>query len=204
MHVPFFLDDNTGKVMVDPRGAELDLHRDFQQEFCDSFLHYQTRSAVQCARLFSMRHGVNTTNKIKVEEFCIKPKNALFLLGTLGENPGLELTPQPIQDDEHNTLTFGKVALVQPSTIRLGRKRYFRSQRDPPTKLRSSSAQSASSSSAPVPFTNQTLSTQTSGTVRFARAQRSPLPHRKIQPPPDPSPTKNDRRRRSSRKSLTP
>ncbi|MGC2370911.1 MAG: GIDE domain-containing protein, partial [Candidatus Sulfotelmatobacter sp.] len=35
-HVPFFLDDNTGKVMVDPRGAELDLHRDFQQEFCDA------------------------------------------------------------------------------------------------------------------------------------------------------------------------
>jgi len=37
MHVPFFLDDNSGKVMVDPRGAELELHRDFQEEFCDSF-----------------------------------------------------------------------------------------------------------------------------------------------------------------------
>ena len=37
MHLPFFLDDNTGRLLVDPRGAELDLHRDFEQEFCDSF-----------------------------------------------------------------------------------------------------------------------------------------------------------------------
>ncbi len=99
MHVPFFLDDNTGKVMVDPRGADLDLHRDFQQEFCDSF--FTTKEeAPPNVRSFLSRHGVSTTNKIKVEEFCIKPKNALFLLGTLGENPGLELTPKPIQDDE--------------------------------------------------------------------------------------------------------
>ena len=107
MHVPFFLDDNTGKVMVDPRGAELDLHRDFQQEFCDSFFTTKPEAPPNVFAFLS-RHGVSTTNKIKVEEFCIKPKNALFLLGTLDENPGLELTPQPIQDEEHNTLTFGR------------------------------------------------------------------------------------------------
>jgi hypothetical protein len=104
MHVPFFLDDNSGKVMVDPRGAELDLHRDFQQEFCDSF--FTTKEAVPPnVRSLLLRHGISTSNKIKVEEFCIKPKNALFLLGTLAENPGLALAPQPIQDDEHHTLT---------------------------------------------------------------------------------------------------
>jgi hypothetical protein len=99
MHVPFFLDDNTAKVMVDPRGAELDLHRDFQQEFCDGFFTTKQEAPPNVHALLS-RHGVSTTNKIKVEEFCIKPKNALFLLGTLGENPGLELTSQPIHDDE--------------------------------------------------------------------------------------------------------
>ncbi len=103
MHVPFFLDDNTAKVMVDPRGAELDLHRDFQQEFCDSFFTTK-QEAPPNVHSFLARHGVSSTNKIKVEEFCIKPKNALFLLGTLGENPGLELTPKPIQDDEVSTL----------------------------------------------------------------------------------------------------
>jgi len=111
MHVPFFLDDNTGKILVDPRGADLDLHRDFQQEFCDSI--FTTKEEVPPnVRSFLSRHGVNTTNKIKVEEFCIKPKNALFLLGTLDENPGLELNSQPIHDDEpaslisRNSLSF--------------------------------------------------------------------------------------------------
>jgi hypothetical protein len=106
MHVPFFLDDNTGKIMVDPRGADLDLHRDFQQEFCDGF--FTTKQEVPPnVRSFLSRHGVNTTNKIKVEEFCIKPKNALFLLGTLDENPGLELTPEPIHDDETGAFIVG-------------------------------------------------------------------------------------------------
>jgi hypothetical protein len=120
MHVPFFLDDNTGKVMVDPRSADLDLHRDFQQEFCDSF--FTTKEEVPPnVRTLLSRHGVNTTNKIKVEEFCIKPKNALFLLGTLDENPGLELTPQPIPDDEHNTLAIGKALWSNPLSDGLGR-----------------------------------------------------------------------------------
>jgi hypothetical protein len=111
MHVPFFLDDNTGKILVDPRGADLDLHRDFQREFCDSFFTLK-EEAPPNVRDFLLRHGVSTRNKIKVEEFCIKPKNALFLLGTLDENPGLEVTPQPIHDDETsrfivgNTLSF--------------------------------------------------------------------------------------------------
>jgi len=103
MHVPFFLDDNTGKVMVDPRGADLDLHRDFQQQFCDSFFTMK-EEAPPNVRDFLSRYGVSTTNKIKVEEFCIKPKNALFLLGTLDENPGLELTPKPIRDDEASSI----------------------------------------------------------------------------------------------------
>ncbi len=98
-HVPFFLDDNTGKVMVDPRGAELDLHCDFQQEFCDGFFTTK-QEAPPNVRNFLLRYGISTRNKIKVEEFCIKPKNALFVLGTLDENPGLEVTPQPIQDVE--------------------------------------------------------------------------------------------------------
>ncbi|MGB8472299.1 MAG: GIDE domain-containing protein [Candidatus Sulfotelmatobacter sp.] len=106
MHVPFFLDDNTGKVMVDPRGADLDLHRDFQQEFCDGF--FTTKEeAPPNVRSFLSRHGIMTTNKIKVEESCIKPKNALFLLGTLDDNPGLELTPGPIHDAETTPLIVG-------------------------------------------------------------------------------------------------
>jgi hypothetical protein len=99
MHVPFFVDDNTGRMLIDPRGAELDLHRDFEQEFCDSF--FTTKETVpDNVRAFLARHGVGTSNKIKVQEFCIKPKNSLFILGTIAENRGIEVTPTPIQDSE--------------------------------------------------------------------------------------------------------
>lgn len=116
MHVPFFIDDNTGRMLIDPRGAELELHRDFEQEFCDSF--FTTKEpAPENVRNFLACHGVITNNKIKVEEFCIKPKNALFILGTLAENNELELTPQPIRDDRAiGTLTLGKISLsLRPS-----------------------------------------------------------------------------------------
>ena len=99
MHVPFFIDDNTGRMLVDPRGADLDLHRDFEQEFCDSF--FTTKEpAPDGVRAFLARHGVATSNKIKVQEFCIKPKNSLFVLGTVAENPGIEVTSEPILDGQ--------------------------------------------------------------------------------------------------------
>jgi len=99
MHLPFFIDDNTGRVLVDPRGADLDLHCDFKQQFSDSF--FTTKDPVpDNLRSFLSRHGIVTYNKIKVEEYCIKPKNSLFILGTLGDNPGLEVNPQPVRETE--------------------------------------------------------------------------------------------------------
>lgn len=97
MHVPFFVDDNSGRMLIDPRGADLDLHRDFEQEYSDSV--FTTKEPAPAnVRAFLARHGVVTNNKIKVEEFCIKPKNSLFVLGTLTDNPGLEVSARPVQD----------------------------------------------------------------------------------------------------------
>ena len=97
MHVPFFVDDNTGRVLVDPRSADLDLHRDFREEFNGSFFS-TSDNAPASVNSFLARHGIMTSNKIKVEEFCIKPKNSLFILGTLGDNPGIEVAPKPVSD----------------------------------------------------------------------------------------------------------
>ena len=97
MFVPFFVDDNTGRMLVDPRGADLDLHRDFQQEFSNSFF-TTLDPAPGNVISFLARRGVSTQNKLKVEEFCIKPKNALFILGTLAENHSLEVAATPVED----------------------------------------------------------------------------------------------------------
>ena len=105
MHVPFFVDDGTGQLLVDPSGADLDLHRDFREEFNGSFFS-SSDNAPGNVNTFLARHGIVTDNRIKVEEYCIKPKNSLFILGTLAENTGLEMTPTPVHDSEASGAGF--------------------------------------------------------------------------------------------------
>jgi hypothetical protein len=91
LHVPFYLDDNTGRLLVDPRGAEMDIHCDFKEEFSNSIFSAKDLVPPNVSN-FLARHGVGCERKVKVEEYCIKPKNALFVLGTLAENPGLDFS----------------------------------------------------------------------------------------------------------------
>jgi hypothetical protein len=95
LHVPFFLDDNTGRLLVDPQGAEMDIHRDFHDEFSTSLFSSSLGIPPNIAD-FLVRHGVSTDKKIKIDEYCIKPKNALFILGTLAQNPGLSVSATPV------------------------------------------------------------------------------------------------------------
>ena len=105
LYVPFFLDDGTGKLLIDPRGAELDLHRDFRHEFSDSI--FSTADSVPYnVRNFLLRHGVSSESKVRVEEYCIKPKNALFIVGTLAENPQYRGKPPGEQSISHRRAPF--------------------------------------------------------------------------------------------------
>jgi hypothetical protein len=85
VHVPFFLDDNTGRVLIDPQGAQMSIHRDFSDEFSQSLFSSSLEIPANVSS-FLYRHGVSGDHKFKVEEYCIKPKNSLFVLGTLAEN----------------------------------------------------------------------------------------------------------------------
>ncbi len=107
MHLPFFLDDNTGRVLVDPQGAEMDIHRDFHDEFSTALFSSSLEIPSNIAT-FLARHSVSTDKKIKIDEYCIKPKNALFVLGTLAQNPGLTVSAVPVVSriSEQNTLSF--------------------------------------------------------------------------------------------------
>ena len=93
LHVPFYLDDNTAKILVDPRGADMDLHCDLQEKYNAPFSFGSSMPGSVAD--FLMRHGVNPDKQIKVEEYCIKPKNFLFVLGTLSQNPGLDASIMP-------------------------------------------------------------------------------------------------------------
>jgi len=105
LHLPFYVDDNTGRVLVDPQGAEMDIHRDFHDEFGGAIF---SSHLDMPANVFSFlaRHGVSSDKKLKVDEYCIKPKNALFILGTLAENPGLSVSATPVRSLTADQRTF--------------------------------------------------------------------------------------------------
>ncbi len=95
-HVPFFIDDNTGKLLVDPQGAEMDIHRDFSEVYSNSVFSSSLGVPPNVGD-FLTRYGVDCDQKTKVEEFCIKPKNALFVLGTLSQNHGVAVSATPVR-----------------------------------------------------------------------------------------------------------
>jgi hypothetical protein len=100
LHVPFYLKDSTGMVLVDPNGAEMELHCDYKKEFNHSL--FGSASIPGPVMEFMNRYGVGTNHSIKVEEYCIKPDNALFILGTLATNSGLRPVPSPLSTLQGN------------------------------------------------------------------------------------------------------
>lgn len=93
LHVPFYVDDNTDKLLIDPTGAEMDVHCDFHEEYHESL--FFGSDVPEAVSGFLTRHAVTPRGKIKVEEYCIKPENFLFVLGTLSQNPGLDASVTP-------------------------------------------------------------------------------------------------------------
>jgi hypothetical protein len=96
LHLPFYLEDDTGRLLVNPQGADLEIHRDFHDEFNGSVF-FGSDLVPENVRNFLMAHGVSTDHRIRIDEYCIKPKNALFILGTLAENPGLTVSAKPVR-----------------------------------------------------------------------------------------------------------
>lgn len=95
LSVPFFLEDSTGKVLIDPQRADLDVHRNFSDELQTS--RFGRGSPIpEHIRQFVAQRGLLAGDKIRLEERIIKPGYPLFVFGTLGENSGqTSWTPAP-------------------------------------------------------------------------------------------------------------
>lgn len=78
LSAPFFLDDGTGKLMVNARGAETEL----EAVFCDEY----SGSVPDFAQHFLNRHGIEPAPRVKFEEYAVRPGQILFAMGTLREN----------------------------------------------------------------------------------------------------------------------
>jgi hypothetical protein len=86
LYVPFFLEDSTGRVLIDPQGADLDVHRSFSDEVGASF--FRTEGLLPPnIKDFLVKRGLVPYEKLKLEERIIPRGFPLFVFGTLGENP---------------------------------------------------------------------------------------------------------------------
>ena len=107
LHLPFFIDDSTGQLLVEPLGADLDLHRDFREEYSPSFFSSNFSNPDDVpprVSVFLSRHGIVPARRVRIEERSIKPEDALFIAGTLTENPGVQVRSfSPRTDYSHNS-----------------------------------------------------------------------------------------------------
>ncbi|HUZ47205.1 MAG TPA: hypothetical protein VMW54_11275 [Terriglobia bacterium] len=118
----FCLEDSTGRVQVDPRGAELDLSVNCRRTIPDSYFSswfdkdaampsadaYATRDAVMEVRsdddLREYAEGIEAmdSDRFRFTEYCVIPGNRYDVLGTCTENP------LPTGPDDRNLITKGR------------------------------------------------------------------------------------------------
>ena len=82
LFTPLFVEDETGCLMVDPRGASIELPAEYDEQI-------SSEAMAECSRRFLRRHGLSTAVGTTVSEYAIKPGDPILVLGTLGETRGL-------------------------------------------------------------------------------------------------------------------
>lgn len=106
LFTPFFVEDETGRLMIDPRGAELDLPYEYDEAVSGGTMS-------QCTRRFLRRHGLSTTGGTHVSEYAIKPGDSVFVFGTLDENRGLCSMAESREHDRASTYVSREAADLQ-------------------------------------------------------------------------------------------
>ena len=107
LFVPFFLEDMTGSVLINPQGANLDVHRSFSDELRTSSLAMGS-PVPEPVRKFVASHGLLNGEKVRLEEQIIMPGFPLFVFGTFGENAGpTSWLAQRHSSGAHISLTSG-------------------------------------------------------------------------------------------------
>jgi len=113
LNVPFYVDDSTDKVLIDARGADTDLHCDFDEQYNRSTLSGGPEMPTNVSD-FLVRHSADPRKQIRVEEYCVKPSTFLFVLGTLSQNPGIDASITPAWARRVSGRPRAKKKLPQP------------------------------------------------------------------------------------------
>jgi E3 Ubiquitin ligase len=110
LYVPFFVEDPTGQLLIDPQGADFDIERNFKDEFDTSFFSDNRDMLPENVARFLARNGVSFDHSTRLEEYSIKPDHPLFVFGTLSTD-GDPLTWAPVPHVGAGTSLRGKLSL---------------------------------------------------------------------------------------------
>ena len=106
LFAPFFIEDETGCLMIDPRRALLELSAEYDEPISGD-------SMSEGSRRFLRRHGLSTSEQTTVSEYAVKPGDPLLVLGTLGENRGLGSIADATGQDFHKMYLSREAAALQ-------------------------------------------------------------------------------------------
>ena len=81
LFTPFFVEDESGRVLIDPRGAHIEVPADYDVQLAGSEMD-------DCVERFLSRHGLLEVGARGLRESTIKPGDSLFVMGKLCENHG--------------------------------------------------------------------------------------------------------------------
>lgn len=124
LSIPFYLEDSTGRVFIDPQGADLDVHRSFSDEISLTF--FGTPGLVPPNVMkFLVERGLVPKEKLKLEERIIPQGFPLFVFGTLGENRATNQTPLSTKAQLSTTLSLQLTADSSPVNLNLQSRKSF-------------------------------------------------------------------------------
>ncbi len=88
-YVPFYVRDETGSVLVDARGMEFDAKPECKAESGTISGTFPDPATADYVRVC----GVDPTEPYEVYVSYLPPEQPIYVLGTVMENPGIEVTP---------------------------------------------------------------------------------------------------------------
>lgn len=97
----FYLEDKTGRVLIDPRNAEIEIPMRFEEE-SGLFGKFSERS-----KEFIASKRIRTLNKIRVREYYLLPGEETYIFGTAGRNPYVK-TEEKVKNENNIMIQKGK------------------------------------------------------------------------------------------------
>ncbi len=128
LHLPFFIEDATGQLLVEPSGAALDdLQPNLSQEYWTPSTSLRSEEIPPRVSTFLLRHGISENLPTRIEERSLPPQTPIFITGTVVKNPGIEVRPlapatgDPMDHPVIDREATGKMALPdsRPEIIKL-------------------------------------------------------------------------------------